>query len=81
MSELEFEFCKAHRMYDLGGYVHCRVTKKGQYVPYEGSYGDTRSGRCDTVELRVIRDEQGKPLRFETVEGCYAYVKNKGLVP
>jgi hypothetical protein len=68
-------------MYDLGGYVHCRATKKGKYTLYEGGWGEPREGYCDVSQLRVVRSEANKPIQFQSLEEAYVWAKARGRLP
>lgn len=72
-----FEFCKLHKMFDFGRYIHCRRNRRGDFTLYEGRCGQ-RSG-C-VVGLRVIRGKDGRPLRFATISEAHKWAKEHGRV-
>lgn len=59
----------------IGGYYYAKKLKNGQYSLYEGSWG---RGEHSTVGLEVVRDNEGKPLRFKSVEEITEYKGRKG---
>jgi len=69
-------------MYDLEGYIHCRPSKKGYYTLYEGrAPTNILLSECDVVGLEVIRGDDGKPIRFPTIEEAWNWAKARGKIP
>ena len=55
----------------LGRYQYARILAKGRYSLYEGMYSDRAEDR--TSGLEVVRDYDGKPLRFNNIEEVKDY--------
>ena len=56
----------------LGRYKYARQLKMGGYSLYEGAWSDR--GEDNTAGLEVVRDSNGKPLRFDTLEDVQSHV-------
>lgn len=75
-AQKEFHFCKTHKMYDFGQYLHCRPNKNGSCSLYEGAYARSRDSQgCDMGYLQVMRGEDRKPLRFKTFDEAWDWAR------
>lgn len=59
----------------IGGYCYAKKLKDGKYSLYEGCWG---RGENNTTGLEVVRDNSGKPLRFDSIEEIAKYKRAKG---
>ena len=54
----------------LGRYKYARKLQNGKYSLYEGYWG---RGEHQTVGLQVVRGDDDKPMRFNTLEAVKEY--------
>lgn len=61
-------------MLDFGNYVHCREGKKA-FTLYQGCWGDNTVYACRVTNLRVVRDSEGKAVRFHSLREAWRYAQ------
>ena len=73
MTNITPSICRHHKdFYSLAGYYHARQLKNGTFAIYEGSWV---SSPCSVGYLEVVRDDQGKPVRFTTIQDAAKYAR------